>query len=282
MQNNVIPDNKRKSLDFRVGINISGANVSVFDDIEDKNKGLDIDFKIIKTNDSNPDSSTITIWNTDKQLFNKLKKSEAIELYTAFGIENYKLTFRGTIDNLQESPFQEKSNDKPDIPTIITCYDIGLTLENAFINKSYKGVISSKIIIEDCLGIMNLPIGKIEIKGDYVSLKDYIARGRCIEVLKELVKRNYCYFNISNGFFNMTEVEKTPDTFGIILNKENSSFPEKMNDGWKIRTGLLPFLLVNTYCFLDFDNLKSTKRIEKIEHIGNNYGTQGETTIYVK
>ena len=103
-------------------------------------------------------------------------------------------------------------------------------------------------------------------------------------------------------------------TYGIVLTPDNSSTPERQNDkfkslvktiennekkknikgvksikisrisqGFKIRTQLLPHLVCGSTIYLKdfgFADAEGEKYVYKLEHHGNNYGTECYTDIY--
>lgn len=90
MQNN--------ELSFRLGLNIDGADISIVDNPDNAEAGLDIDFEIDKTIDDTPNESQITIWNVTPGVFNAIfKKGIGIELYGGFGRDELALMFIGAV-----------------------------------------------------------------------------------------------------------------------------------------------------------------------------------------
>ena len=285
---------------FRLGLNIAGANLSIFDDPDDPEAGLDIDFEIDKTIDETPNKSKITIWNVTPEVYSSLsEKGTGVELYGGFGRESLGLMFTGDIGNSTQTASRvtsttntgflkidqgKNTSGKNDIPTIITCYDAGLKYQDQYISRSYKGLISSEVIIKDCVNQMGLPYGRVDVK-DYPMVRDYVARGRCVTVLKDLTRRLGIKYNITNGIFNLVSPGQQVD---IVLNGNNSNRPElfEIRDngkkGWKIETGLLPFLNPATYSLCDFGSLQGTYQIYRVHHSGNNYGTKGITEVYLE
>lgn len=288
---------------FRLGLNISGANLSIFDDPDDPEAGLDMDFEIDKTIDETLNKSKITIWNVTPEVYTLLsEKGTGVELYGSFGRESFGLMFTGDVGNSTQTASkitsttntgflkidQGKNNSgKNDIPTIITCYDAGVKYQDQYISRSYKGLISSEVIIKDCVNQMGLPYGRVDVK-DYPMVRDYVARGRCVTVLKDLTRRLGIKYNITNGIFNLVSSGQQVDTVGIVLNEGNSNRPELFEirengkKGWKIETGLLPFLNPATYSLCDFGALQGTYQIYRVHLSGNNYGTKGITEVYVE
>ncbi len=266
------------SLAFRIGLNLPQVGLSIFDNFYDNNKGLDIDFKVTKTIDTEPNSSEITIFNLPKELKQYIESYQQIELYTAFDNDDYSLIFIGNIKDNNEITYSKGELDKS---LKIVCYDAGDVYNSAYINKSYKGNYEVLNIINECLKVMNIPVGEF-IKMPMI-VKNYVARGRCIDVIKDLCNRYNLQFNIENGFANITSIYNNNETpkYGLNLNDSNCDAPEKIQNGWKIKTTLIPWLKINTYVFCNFEELKGNFRIVKLIHTGNNYGQKGETEIYV-
>lgn len=287
---------------FRLGLNIAGANLSIFDDPKNPEKGLDIDFEIDKTIDDTPNESKITVWNVSPTTYNAIEKGTSLELYGGFGNDELALMFigdvmkasqqAGTINQSSNQGFLKVDQGKNtsghnDIPTIMTCYDAGIEYKDRLISKSYKGLVSSERIILDCVNLMGVPIGRIDnIK--FPEVRDYVARGRCVSVLKDITQRFGINYNINNKVFNLVNPGQEPETTGIILNGKNSNRPvfDKFRDngrkGYVIETELLPFLEPATYCLCDFETLSGIFRVYRAHSRGNNYGTEGRTEVYVE
>lgn len=299
--------NKPSYLSFKLGLNIDGADISIVDDSDNPERGLDIDFEIDKTIDETPNESKITLWNVSndvyKALVNRTKGATAIELYGAFGHDELSLMFVGTVSQASQEPSKITSTSNQgflkidqgvntagqnDIPTTITCYDAGLEYDEMLLDKSYKGLVSSEVIIKDCVSRMGLPYGRMD-SVIYPDVRDYVARGRCTSILKDITKRIGVKYNITNGIFNLVNPDVETEATGIVLTADNSDRPifveideETGLERWKIPTGLLPFLQPGTFCLCDFPQLKGTFRIYRVFSKGNNYGTDGITEVYVE
>lgn len=287
---------------FRLGLNIAGADLSIFDDFKNPEKGLDIDFDIDKTIDDTPNESRITIWNVSPTTYNAITKGTGLELYGGFGHDELALMFMGDVEKASQKAgtINQTSNTgflridqgkntsgQNDIPTIITCYDSGVEYQDRLICKSYKGLVSGERIIRDCINQMGLPVGRWD-NTVFPEVRDYVARGRCVAVLKDLTRRFGLTYNINNKVFNLINPGQEPESTGIILNGDNSNRPvfDKFRDngrkGWKIETALLPFLEPATYCLCDFGTLSGIFRVYRIHSRGNNYGSDGKSEIYVE
>jgi hypothetical protein len=294
-------NNLATDMNFRLGLNIVGANISITDDIEDPGKGLDIDFEIDKTIDDTINETKITIWNVSPNTYNSISKGTTLELYGAFRKDNLSLIFTGEVEKAsQEASEVVKTSNmgflktdrgintsgKNDIPTTIKCFDARRAYGETLIAKSYSGIVSAEVIIRDCVSLMNIPYGFIDVV-EYPNIKDYVARGSCVSVLNDITKRCGVYYNITNGIFNLIRQKRKDEEYGIILTKDNSNRPVFVDetDGrkrWRIETKLLPFLMPGTYCLCDFGTLQGVYRIYRLTLKGNNYGTEGVTLVYVE
>ena len=199
-----------------------------------------------------------------------------------------------------------------DIPTILTLVDGKISYEDATINKEYKNGVSTEVILKDCIESLGVPIGTMA-EIEHITKKNYTARGKTVNVLNHLASMldfNWC---VTNDVFYLFTDEVPAQPYGILLNSGNSSTPERQNDkfkvktttiqrankkkgiagkkqvsvqkidnGYMIRTELLPFLNPGVFCGCDFGELlQGTKFIYKVRHRGNNYGTVATTEVYV-
>lgn len=332
-KNTVNPD-----LNFRLRLDISGANVRIADKLMtdeetgrfwvDRESGLDMDFDIVKTDDNRPNESTITIWNLSNDTYELISsKGDACELYAAWGKDEYALMFRGyplkalkkgkdTILTSNQGFLRQDANatrrGQNDIETVLTMIDGKAQYEEATINKEYKNEVSTRDIVKDLIETFGIPIGSVEDIG-YTTKRNYTARGKSVKILNELSKEIGFNWSINNGIFYLYTDKEPQQPYGIVLYSENSSTPERQNDkfkvktktiqrankkkgiagiketsiektynGYMITTRLLPFLNPGVYCQCDFGKiLQGVKRIYKVRHRGNNYGTVAETEVYV-
>ena len=67
----------QNSLDFHLRLEIAGADLIIED--------MDIDVEYIKSDDPNPNKSTVTIWNIADDTFKRLMRTTAIDIYCWYG-----------------------------------------------------------------------------------------------------------------------------------------------------------------------------------------------------
>lgn len=300
----ILPNNikTKQDLSFRLRLDVQFNNtddgstkttngIRIEDSISDSSQGLDIDFEIERTDGTEPSLATITIWNISDNLFNQISSnSNVFELYYAKGKSNWSLLFRGTPyfatqgnNNTSKEFVAKEDSGSEDIATTIALIDSLKAFESATISKSYQGNVSTRVIIEDCANIMGVKIGD-EIT-TYPEINNYVARGKASEVLNEVCGKIGCKHIIENGVLHLFDTTSTKAS-GYLFNTNNSSRPQLTQEdkiiGHTFTTMLLPNLRAGQKCKCDFDTLSGTKEIFKVRLAGNNYGTLGESEVWVK
>ena len=203
-----------------------------------------------------------------------------------------------------------------DLETTITLMNYGF----AQLDKSYQSDVTVDFVIQDCINALGLPKGNID-KNIQDTLKNTILRkGFSIrgDVSKTLTMLgNRCGFNWNTNDMKLNMYDKKQKdikTYGILLTPDNSSTPErqddtfqartktiqkaskkkgikgvkatnivKQNNGFKIKTQLLPHLQCGATCYLkDFGlaEAEGNKYIYRIRHVGSNTGTECYSEIY--
>ena len=267
------------------------------DDINDPEKGIDMDFEIERTDGADPSLASITLWNISDNIFNQIANhANAFELYAADGASDWGLLFRGTpYFSTQTGPaggnnksrgflFKDDAvGGENDTATTITLIDSLHAFESATISKSYQGDISAQTIINDCATAMGVLIG--DELDQYPIMNNYVARGKVSCVLREICGKIGCKYIVDNGVLHLYNGDK-PKTYGFAFNANNSSRPQPEQNGTimshHFTTKLLPSVRAGQYCHCDFETLSGVKQIYKARLRGNNYGTLKETEVWVK
>lgn len=267
------------------------------DSIDNPESGIDIDFEIERTNSSDPSLATLTLWNISNDVYNQIANyANAFELYAARGSDDWGLIFRGTPykstqkdskgGNNRSRGFLKRDDAKGgenDVPTILTLIDSLHAFTSATISKSYQGTVSSKTILKDCATAMGVLIGdEVDF---YPDMNNYVARGKVRNVLREICGKIGCHYIVDDGVLNLYN-DGSVEKHGFLFNAENSSRPRfeqnEKEKGYHFVTQLLPNIRAGQSCKCDFDTLSGIKQIYKVRITGNNYGTSGETEIWVK
>lgn len=325
-----------QDLNFRLRLDIGGANLRIEDKIVESNgqwyvnpdSGLDIDFDIVKTWDKTPNKSTITIYNLNSETYNKInEEAYAFELYGAHSNDEFALMFRGypftqlkrakktlitSNEGFMKQDYRASFRGQNDIPTVLTLIDGKTSYEDGTINKVYYGEVSCELIFNDVIESMGLLRGNVAENITFKTLKNYSARGKSTAIMDYLAEINGFKWTVMNGLFEAYTGKAPEQPYGIVLNGYNSSTPERQEDkfktksetlqkknkkkgiegktkvtiekiekGYMLETKLLPFLNPGVFALCNFDILQGTKFIYKVQHIGNNYGVNCSTKIWV-
>lgn len=306
------PDlNFRLRLDIAMPKNTGGKGIRIADDLNDPQKGLDMDFHIVKTAEGTLDESTITIYNLSTRTYDKIYQyGEEFTLSCAFSDEDYTEMYRGysqtyvthkkkTILTANEGFMAQDANagrrGQNDLSTEIKLINCGF----AELNKVYRKPVNTETILNDCIKALGMPRGEMD-KIQHKTINGYRATGNVyttLNYLSQLLGFNFC---INSGrFCAYDKYYSQMKKYGIYLNSHNSNTPEKQDDkftfhagrkatkkktgkaayteydrmGYMIETRLLPFLQVGStvMCNFKFKDCKGLKYIYKLEHIGSNY-----------
>lgn len=203
-----------------------------------------------------------------------------------------------------------------DLETKITLRNYGF----AKLNKCYQTEVSPELVIQDCIDVLGLPKGNIDenIKENLKNVKlraGYTARGEVQLTLNDLGSRFGFNWNTNDMQLNIYDKTlKNRKTYGIKLTPDNSSTPERQDDkfsartktiqrankkkgikgvrattitkaeqGFKIKTELLPHLMIGSTCLLEgfgMDDADGDKYIYKLHLKGSNTGTGAYSEIY--
>lgn len=325
-------------LNFRLRLDIGGANIRIEDKIKevdgnwyvDPESGLDMDFDITKSYNNNPNESTITIWNLSNDTYERILKAgedgNGVELSSAFSNDEFSLMFRGypskvikaggkNIITANQGFLKQDANagrrGQNDLATTLTLIDGKAEIEEAFFSKSYQTSVSTELVLKDCIETFGIPIGSVA-QLEHRTLRKPYFRHKSSTIMNNLAKMLNFKWSIVNGVMYVYTTDLPKQPYGIILDSNNSATPERQDDkfkthtkttvrankkkgikgqkqttieklerGFMIETRLLPFLNPGIWCYCDFGILKGTKFIYKVNHQGNNYGTQAITRVYV-
>ena len=254
---------QKADLNFRLRLDIAGANLRIQDKIVESNgnwfvdpeSGLDMDFDIIKTWDKQSNESTITIYNLNSNTYNRIyEEATAFELYGAFSNDEFALMFRGYPDKqikksqrtlitsnegFMKQDYRASFRGQNDVPTTLKLIDGKTTYEDATINKVYYGEVSSAIVFEDVIESMGLLKGNVAQDINFVNLKNFSARGKSASIMNYLAKINGFKWTIMNGFFDAYTGNPPQQPYGIMLDGFNSSTPERQEDKFKTKDEVL-------------------------------------------
>lgn len=290
--------------DLRSNTAISGLNLTqvtsglnIADSAESSEQGLDMDFEIERTSGKEPSACALTIYNMSDSTFNQISnRGNVFRLYFAQGKDDWGLLFQGTPHlatqkhvkggNNTSRGFLNRDDSKGgdnDVATMLYLVDSLNSFEKATISKSYQGNVSTRKILSDCAAAMGVDIGDEVLS--YPEINNFVARGSVIKVVNEICGKIGCNHVIENGVLHLFNGENN-NAYGYLFNGDNSSRPEQEQDDnkimWHFTTKLLTNLRGGQFCVCDFGTLNGTYEIDKVRLIGNNYGTAGQSEVWVK
>ena len=238
-------------LDFRLQLEIDcgeGSNdIIIADEYGNPSKGLDMDFHIVKTFESSPSESKITIYNLNTATYNKIyqeatgfrlscargKDDQYTPFYTGFPVSMIKLPKQTVLTSNKGFMEQEPTagrRGQNDLETTISLRSYGI----ARLYKSYREAVSSEVIINDCIQAMGLPKGIIDPIEHQMIGAGFSIDGNVGKALDELGKRLGFTWNINDMQFNL--YDKTLSfyrPYGIVLTPQNSATPQRQDDKFK-------------------------------------------------
>lgn len=286
---------KQNALDFHLRLEIAGADLVIED--------LDIDVEYVKTRASEPNKSTVTIWNIADDTFKRLLKTYAVDIYSWHGNDEPSLLFRGYIDpksiikmsaaagrintakGFLASTVKQDNKGQFDIPTVIELIDSKVNYMASKINKTYFSEVNTTQLINDCIEAMGVGVGFISENLPVKTYKNgYKLIGKPHVILKTILDGLGAKFNVTNSFiYIQMPTDKNNDTYAVVLNPQNSMQPDQQSDDTIIiSTRLIPFLNANDWVKLDFKELQGLEQAYEIRGKCNNYGTAGTTDVVIK
>jgi len=121
---------------------------------------LDIDFEIVKDLEEEPNEATITIYNlsenTRSNIIDPSSKNVPIELYfNPFGSKDLISAFTGEVDSVRNTPL------RPGYSTVLSCSSQKWQHRALYVEKTYSMGTPAQQIIDELIGIINLPVVQI-------------------------------------------------------------------------------------------------------------------------
>lgn len=247
----------KPDLDFRLQLEIDcgegNKDIIIADEYGNINKGLDIDFHIVKTFESEPSESKITIYNLKTSTYNKIyqeatgfrlscargKDAEYTPFYTGYPVSMIKLAKETILTSNKGFMEQEPTagrRGQNDLETTISLRSYGI----ARLYKSYREAVSSEVIINDCIQAMGLPKGIIDPIQHQTISAGFSIDGNVGQALDLLGERLGFSWNTNDMQFNL--YDKTCSyyrPYGIVLNPQNSATPERQDDKFKKDTKVI-------------------------------------------
>ena len=244
------------------------------------------------------------------------ENDDYVAFYTGFPVranKNAKDTVQTSNQGFMAQDANAGRSGQNDLETTITLMNYGV----AKLYKSYQTEVSANLVLDDCMKALGLPKGNIDeviqerLDGVYYRAGHTI-RGLVADELTRMGNQVGFRWNTNDMKLNLYDKLRSDiKTYGIKLTPDNSATPERTNDnfkarvqaindaspkkntnstiiekvmqGFKIKTQLLPHLQCGSTCFLEgfgMSGAEGNKYIYKIEHTVNNTGLDAFSEIY--
>lgn len=252
-------------MDFRLKLEIELKNpnneiqgITIEDAYSDPTKGLDMEAKIIKTDDFKPNASTLKIYNLSTDIYNIIYEqanafrlscargegADYIPFYIGFPIrstKNAKDTVQTSNKGFMEQDANAGRSGQNDLETTITLMNYGI----ATLYKSYQSEVGANLVLKDCMDALGLPKGNIDkviqdrLDGVYYRAGHTI-RGSVGNELTRMGKQVGFKWNTNDMKLNLYDQYRSDiKTYGIKLTPDNSATPERTNDQFKARNSII-------------------------------------------
>lgn len=236
--------------------------------------GLRVVFDIKKTNDDNPNTAKIDIYNMSQKSRSIIEKPDTIIiLEVGYGEAEYSVLFSGYINRVNH-----ESKDA-DYITTVECGDGEIALRDVFISKSYSGGTNASSIINDIVKKMstegNVVFRKLPDFIDAIYEQGFVANGNSKDVLKDVLKKVNLSMSVQNNEIQITKrAEPTPNT-AVLLTKRTGLIgsAKKMKEGKISFISLInPSIVPHRKVKIDSINVLGVFTTISVNHRGDTHG----------
>jgi len=281
------------SFDRKIRLELIGTNIKIED--------LDVDIEIKTSIDQTPNEAMVKIWNISNET-KSLIKNDTIGvkiLFKDIEKDSFSLIFEGNkrdrIKTQKGSKTKGKKGgtqrqiefeqDGADEATVINLGESYNKYVNTYYQKSFKGSVSSKKIIEDIASKMDVAVkylGNIP----FVKYNDVVFKSSAKNVLNTICDKMGCKWSFQQGAISITKTLTSEDERRVLVNEYNSQNTEKPqyldNDEIELETILSAEVIPGQWVSVDTAEIKNTLRVVKAEHYLSNYSTANKSRITVK
>lgn len=287
---------------LRVGKTRSGTLLEI--------TGLRVVFRITKNLGVSSNTAIISIYNLSQDTRNKLSGVFDIMTMEAGYAEGdgLKLMFKG---NIQSTATKRQGADL--VTTILSGDGLRALIDTKF-NKGYAAGTSAWTILDDILDSFDLP-KKISDRLKAIARKKgkkyanaFTSAGSARKAMDRMMKKLDAEWSIQNGAIKVLELEDVDDSPVILLSPETGliGLPIRINDlkkrqdtkkkivpgsaiknvhrkGWEVESLLLPEVEPGARLKVEepTTGINGVFRVEELEHIGDNFGTNWTSRITV-
>lgn len=264
---------------------------------------LRIQFKIEKTAKKNPNSNSIKIWNLKKETRAELEKPDTrCVLYAGYAEDaGPLLIFNGGVT------FAWSSHDGPDIITEFELGDGAQEIRDTTVSLGYGKNIKSTQILNDVAKKMGTPLtlpsnaperswlNGLSYFGSARTLLDKVTKGSGLEwsiqngnlqvIQKGMVTtRQGVLISADSGMIKSPERDRAPnaevnDDGSPKKKRKSKTTVAKDEDGWKVKTLLMPTLNPGDRVELEALEVNGVFRIQELTHTGDSHEGDWQTEM---
>ena len=257
---------------------------------------LDIDFEIELTNEADPNSAQVTIWNLSEST-----RSEIIQNFTAVRILYEDFYTEGLINvytGFKRSKVEQKSskggssktkrqvgleNVGSDVGTVLYLAENLNNFSNSFFSKSYTTEVSSKTIISDVAKTMQAgtfyqaPVNHIVYKNG-ISFHE-----NSRTALSRVCKTIDCNWSLTQSAVNISPIKTKIQQSTFLFDGDTIDSPKPLdNDEFSFETRFVPQLKPDMWVRVETRDYNGTYKITKIKHSASNHGDKCVSEITLK
>ena len=259
---------------------------------------LRIQFDIEKSAKKNPNSSSIKIYNLKKETRAEFEKpGTRCLLYAGYKDgEGPLLIFNGDVT------FAWTQFKLPDIITEFELGDGATEIRDTTISVGYDKGIKSSQIFNDVAKKMDVPLTMPSNLVDRVWEHGLSYFGSARTLLDKVTKGSNTEWSIQNNNLQVIEQGMVTTRQGVLISansglvgfaererqskdgnskSEKAKEPEKSDDGWRIKTLLMPQLNPGDRIQLDSRSVQGVFRIQELKHTGDNWEGDWQTEMKV-
>lgn len=239
---------------------------------------LTMNFDVVFDDDTDPNESTIEVYNLSNSTIAYLKRNERVTLTSG-----YKSDGKGVILSSRISSVRS-SKDGVDKVTRITVIDGPDLSEKQTKKKTYGKNTKASQVVRDLIPLLGVAIGKVSFPRDVTFAKGYTVEGKVLDELDKLAKtcRAQVFIHKQRVYFGTVADVATSTQFTLSSATGLIGSPEYYEDdtekGYKVKS-LLQFRIgVGSLIHIDSRTAKGRFRVKRGRHYwnGSDYMTEVE------
>lgn len=260
-----------------------------------------ITFRIVKDNNTDPNKSSITIFNlkddTVAYINNNIKNNLAIFLEVGYEGEQLVQVFKGTIQWISDT------KDGATRRTELHCIDGGVNMMEAQTSRSYPKGTKYSTVVNDLVKDLGTPKGAIKISDDKTIPSSIALTGNTSHNLEHITKSIDHTFSIQDGAaYVMPQSERLPansayisEETGLIgspqpfhndikpakktTKKTKSKKPKKPTDGVRFKCQINGTILPEKTVYLKSKNYDGAFKVISVSHEGDYEGNNWTSNV---